>query len=185
MYIYNKDEALLRKNEILSRINSGQVFIYPTDTIYGLGCSAKDSSAIKKIRQLKNRPSAPLSVWAPGKGWILENCQLTKKGERWLAKLPGNYTLLLPLRNSKAVAPEVNPGTKILGIRIPDHWMKDLVQIPIITTSANKSGEPFMTSLDNLDEDIKRGIDFIIYDGPINGRPSKVIDVEKDEVKER
>ena len=53
-------------------------------------------------------------------------------------------------------------------MRIPDHWFSDVIRelgFPIVTTSANRSGQPFTTSLDDLDQVIKDGVDFIIYEG--------------------
>lgn len=190
MQIYTAAEVKLKKIEIQSMIVKGDIFIHPTDTIYGLGCNALISGAVQKIRQLKKRPDTPFSVMAPSIEWIKENCLITKKIEKYLKELPGPVTLILKTKNPKAVAPEVNPEGDTLGVRIPDHWFHKIVKeldIPIITTSVNVSGKTFMTSLDDLDTEIKRGVDFIIYEGEKQGRPSKIIDLtgEKPSVKER
>ena len=75
-----------------------------------------------------------------------------------------------------------------MGVRIPDHWFSQVVEalgFPIITTSANKTGQPFMTSLENLDSEMKMKVDFIIYEGEKKARPSKIIDLVKGNIKER
>jgi L-threonylcarbamoyladenylate synthase len=114
---------------------------------------------------------------------------LDKKAHSELAKLPGPYTLIIKLKNKDVIAKNINPkndGT--LGIRVPDHWFHNLVEainFPIITTSANRSGQPFMTSLENLDPEIEKGVDFIIYEGEKQARPSQIIDLVKGTVKER
>lgn len=67
-----------------------------------------------------------------------------------------------------------------LGVRIPNSWFKALVKeigIPIITTSANLSGKKYMTSLDDLDADVRKKTDFIIYEGRKAGKPSRIIDL--------
>jgi len=76
----------------------------------------------------------------------------------------------------KNVAPDLNT----LGVRIPDHWFSNFVKeidLPIVTTSVNKSKSDFMTSLDDLDEEIKSKVDFIVNEGVIEGKPSKIIDL--------
>ena len=74
--------------------------------------------------------------------------------------LPGPYTLVVELR-AKCVAENVNLDLKTLGVRIPDHLFSKLVEelnIPVVTTSANISGEKYMTSIDDIDERIKNAL---------------------------
>ena len=179
MRIYDYDEIKLEKDAIADSIITGSVFIHPTDTIYGIGCNAENSNSVKKIRKLKGRSTNPFSVIAPSLKWVHDNCIVTKQGEEWLDKLPGPYTLIFKLKK-KCVAKEVNPNLKTLGIRIPNHWIKNIVaeaEIPVVTTSVNKSNEDYMTSLEDLDPSIKAGIDFILYEGKKEGKPSKIIDL--------
>ena len=187
MQIITQAEAKIKKDDIFSMILRGKIFIHPTDTIYGIGCNAKNSEAIKKIRELKERPDSPFSVMAPSIDWIKENCVVTKEAEEWLKKLPGPYTLILKTK-ADAVAPEVAPGKDSIGVRIPLHWFAKLVQeldVPIITTSVNKVDQEFMTSTEDLDHDIKVGVDFAIYEGEKQGRPSKIVHLEGEETKIR
>ena len=182
MRILNFEEFNLEKPSIIDAITRGAVFIHPTDTIYGIGCNAQLSSAVKKVRKLKARASNPFSVIAPSLGWIHENCIVTKEAEEWLEKLPGPYTLILKLKNN-CVAKNVNSGLSTLGIRIPNHWIRKLVEeaeVPVVTTSVNKSNEEYMTSLEDLDPSTKGGIDFLVYEGIKEGKPSKIIDLTKD-----
>lgn len=188
MELLTKPELSLRKREILEKIRKGAVFIHPTDTIYGLSCDATNSAAVKKIRRLKERQTTPFSVWVPSLDWIKQNCCPSPALNKWLKELPGAYTLITKLKNKKSVSPQVNPNSPTLGIRIPDHWFHEIVKelnIPVVTTSANKTGQPFMTSLEDLDSDIKKELDFIIYEGEKNGRPSKIINLEEEKVIER
>jgi len=176
----NKHELELAAPQIAEKIRKGGVFLHPSDTIYGLGCNAKDEKAVKKVRELKGQSDKPFSVWAPSVDWIRENCVVDKKAEEWLGKLPGPYTLILKMKNKSCVAKSVHLDKNTLGVRIPSHWMQDFVSAvntPIITTSANRTGEPFMTSHENLHPDIKRGLDFIIYEGEKRGRPSQIVDL--------
>ncbi|UCG95440.1 MAG: Sua5/YciO/YrdC/YwlC family protein, partial [archaeon] len=123
----------------------------------------------------------PFSVIAPSKEWILENCVV---GEADLTRLPGPYTLILKLKQ-KCVAENVNLGLDTLGVRIPDNWFSQLIKetgIPIVTTSVNLTGQKFMTSLDSLDPKIKDAVDFIVYEGPLRGSPSEIINLTTGEI---
>lgn len=180
MRVLNFDDLKVEKQSIIEAIEKGAVFIHPTDTIYGIGCNAQLSTSVKKIRQLKGRAANPFSVIAPSIDWINENCAITKESEEWLSKLPGPYTLIFKLKNNNCVAKEVNPGLKTLGIRIPSQWISRLVaeaEVPVVTTSVNRANEDYMTSLEDLEPSIKSGIDFVLYEGRKEGKPSKIIDL--------
>lgn len=183
------EEFKIMKDDLFSRILKGVLFIHPTDTIYGIGCSANLSDSVKKVRKIKQRHDLPFSVIAPSKDWIRENCIVDSKAEKWIEKLPGPYTLILKTK-AHCVAPEVSLGKDSLGIRIPAHWFAKTVEeigFPIVTTSANISGSSFMTSMENLDSQIKKHMSFIIYEGEKQGRPSTLVDLtgKKPEIKHR
>lgn len=183
MRILNFEELNLEKQSVIDSIINGNVFIHPTDTIYGIGCNAQNLKSVKKIRQLKARAANPFSVIAPSLDWIKENCIITEESGEWLEKLPGPYTLIFRLKKGNCVAKEVNPGLSTLGIRIPSHWIRNVVaeaEVPVVTTSVNRSNEDYMTSLEDLDATIKSGIDFMLYEGKKEGKPSKIIDLTED-----
>jgi tRNA threonylcarbamoyl adenosine modification protein (Sua5/YciO/YrdC/YwlC family) len=185
-FLLSKEEFEREKDIIGNKIKEGAVFIYPTDTIYGIGCSALDDNAVEEIRRIKQRGNNPFSVIVPSKEWIDENCVVTENARDWIKKLPGPYTLVLKLK-TKCVSEKVT-NLETLGIRIPEHWFSNFVNeidVPIVTTSVNKSGSDFMTSLDDLNSEIKSKVDFIVYEGQIKGKPSKIIDFSKDVVVER
>lgn len=189
MEIIDKDEFESRKEEIVERIRAGHVFIYGTDTIYGIGCDATNDKAVKKIRKVKQRKDAPFSVIAPSKEWITENC--TGFGiEKELGKLPGPYTLILKLKKKECVSKFVNPGNHTLGVRIPDHWFSEFVNEigkPIVTTSVNKAGEPYLETVEDIEPEIEAHVDFVLNEGKIAGNPSAIIDLtsEKKKIIER
>ena len=186
MKIYTKDEFYSNKSKILRNIKKGAVFVYPTDTIYGIGCDAGNSKSVDKIYNLKGAREKPFSVIAPSKAWIEKNCYTDDNlVKSWIKKLPGPYTLILRLKNKKVISENVNLGKTTLGVRIPNHWIFEIVkglEFPLVTTSANKSGKEFMTSLENLDNEIKENIDFIIYEGEKKNRPSSIIDLSMDSI---
>ncbi len=181
MRVYTKEEVEWNGADVLEGVIGGSLFIYPTDTIYGIGCNAMDNKAVARLKHLKQKPRESfLSVVVPSKDWIYENCSVSKEAETWLDRLPGAYTLILPLKNPKAVCKEVSPDGKSLGVRIPNHWIRGFVRelgLPLVTTSANIHGKMAMTSLDSLDPELKKGLHFAVYEGEKNGQPSQVIDL--------
>ena len=177
MLIFNKVQTLDKEEEILLAIKNGAVFIYPTDTIYGIGCSAIDEEAVQKIRKIKKRDRKPLSIIAPSKDWIQNNCILQESSR--LDLLPGPYTLILKMKDPKSIAENVS-FNDTLGVRIPRNWFADIVRkadVPFITTSVNLSGDNHMRKLEDVSEYILNKIDYIIYEGPITGVQSEKIDL--------
>jgi L-threonylcarbamoyladenylate synthase len=162
-------------DNLTAEIKKGKIFIYPTDTIYGLGCDATNEKAVQRIKELKGRDKdKPLSIIAPSLDWIKENlivdCDLNKY-------LPGPYTIILKKKNPLFLSHIANGET--LGIRIPANKFTKEIQkanTPFITTSVNLSGEPFALSLEDIKPEIKDKVDFIIpADEKLSGRPSALI----------
>lgn len=160
--------------EEISKENLRGIFVYPTDTIYGIGCDAMNSKLVEKIRKIKNRDKKPFSIIAPSKKWILENCEVNEEViEKYL---PGKYTLVLKSKypeNFKHIS-----SNGYLGIRIPKHRISSIVEsagFPIITTSVNISGREFIKNPEKIPNEIKDNVDFIFDQGIINGTPSVLV----------
>lgn len=177
MQILNKEQTLEKKDEIIFAIKAGKIFIYPTDTIYGMGCDATNEGAVQKVRDIKKRDQNPMSIIVPSKGWILEKCEISDASK--LDLLLGPYTLILKMRNKNIVALNVS-FLNTLGVRIPNNWFTEIISeagLPFVTTSVNLSGEKHMEKLEDLPEEMKSKVDYVIYDGPIYGKQSTRIDL--------
>jgi L-threonylcarbamoyladenylate synthase len=180
--VLTKEELFLEPN--FTKKLRESIFIYPTDTIYSIGCDATNEQLVKKLRSLKQRSDQPFSIIMPDKNTISEKCESDSAIRRWIDMLPGPYTLILRVKN-KFFPGSVNPKNDTVAIRIPNHWFSEVVtkmNVPVITTSVNISGEDFMTSLEDLNPDIKKHVDYIIYEGPLSGKPSTVVHLEGEEV---
>lgn len=178
MRVLDKSEFEVYKKVHLGMLNKGSLFIYPTDTIYGIGCDATNGEAIEKIRDLKERPEQPFSVIAPSVDWIIENCEVPEHANPWLEKLPGPYTFVFKLKNKDSVHPNVNKDKETIGVRIPDHWISDAVKEfgkPVVTTSPNKHGSDVPSHPDELDLDFHPHVGFMVYEGRLHNPPSSVI----------
>jgi L-threonylcarbamoyladenylate synthase len=180
MEIIDKKYVLKHEKEIISKIISGKIFIYPTDTIYGIGCDATNSESVNKIREIKKRSDKPFSIIAPSKEWINENCNINDKIKAWLNKLPGSYTLILELKDKQAICEETNNIADTIGIRIPNHWFYEILKKagkPFITTSVNITSKGFMTSIDSIDKEIMSKVDYAIDEGILNKKPSTIVNL--------
>ena len=160
-------------NKIVRQLKKS-IFIYPTDTIYGIGCDAENNTLVGKIREIKKRDKKPFSVIAPNRRWIKKNCEINKK---ILKKyLPGSYTLLLK-KKKKNFLKHISDN-EYLGIRIPEHPMTKILQKtrkPIVTTSVNLSGEKFANNISEINQEILNQVDFVIDAGKLSGKSSTLI----------
>lgn len=174
--ILNEKDA---RNSMLEEIRTGSVLVYPTDTIYGIGCNALIADSVKRIRKIK-RTDHPFSVIAPSTEWILKN--MVVESRKSLDVLPGPYTLIFRKREPFFLR-EVSP-LPTLGVRIPSHPITKIVReigVPFVTTSANLSGkQPIKKASEakNL-----RGVNYIIDGGTLANPPSIVVDLSGEEEK--
>lgn len=120
------------------------IFLYPTDTIYGLGVDATDPEAVLRLQTLKGRPDGkPISVVVSDMDMLRQYAEVTPLGERLAAAfLPGKLTLVLQAVPGK-LAPGVVSADGSVGFRIPAHdvprALVEKIGKPITATSANVS----------------------------------------------
>ena len=180
MQLISEDDFLKNLDDNIEHMTSGDVFIYPTDTFYGVGCDARRNASVKRIRRIKNSYGNPFSVIAPSKEWIIKNLVVESAHETWLSKLPGPYTLIFRKRVVDCVAESVNPSTNTLGVRIPYNWFADVVSkagFPVITTSINLHGKVPFASVQDIPDDFKSMVDFAVGTEVIRGKASTIVDL--------
>ena len=105
----------------IESIKNGGVVIFPTDTVYGIGCDPYNEDAVERIYQLKNRDSTkPLPVLAYSKR-VLENIvEFDETASRIAEKFwPGGLTMILPLKDDKLK--KLSRGTNTLAVRVPNN----------------------------------------------------------------
>lgn len=164
----------LENIDLIKEIKKGKIFIYPTDTIYGLGCDATNKDSVEKIKKIKKRDkNKPLSIIAPSIDWIKENLIIDVRLNDYL---PGPYTIILK-KKIKDFLLHVS-DTDSLGIRIPDNKTTKKIQksnLPFITTSVNLSGEKNITKISEISNEILNQVDYVIDFGELSGSPSTLI----------
>lgn len=160
---------------IVREIREGSVFLYPTDTQYGIGCNATMSKSVRRIRMIKYT-GHPFSVIAPSIEWIYKNMVVVRPD--YIEKFPGPYTFIMKMKN-RPVCREVSEK-KTLGVRIPNHPFTRLVQeagVPFVTTSANMSGETPLWNTIGVPAGISKHVDIAIHDDILNNPASTIIDI--------
>lgn len=128
----------------VEHLRSGCLISLPTDTLYGLACLAQNSEAIAEIYRVKQRNQAkPLAVCVAEVSDIYKWAHVTVPIQLLQDLLPGPVTLLF--KRTLTLNPELNPGTELIGIRIPDsHFIKSVTVLsggPLALTSANISNQ--------------------------------------------
>ncbi len=153
-------------SEIASLLQKGNIICYPTDTIWGIGCDALHQTAVDRITMLKGR--------APDMGYVLlvSNVEMLK---RFVPKMPPRLETLLahhqrPLTiiyaHSIGLPDWVKAPNGSVAIRVAtDEFCLELIEAfggPIISTSANKHGDPFPPTFGGISSEILAGVDYVV-----------------------
>lgn len=190
LYRINQDNPNLDDlNEIAKELQNGALIIYPTDTVYGLGCSIERSKSVEKVARLKGKKpeKANLAMIFYDLSHISDYTKpLSNTTFRLLKKtLPGPFTYILEANNN---LPKVfKHKKKEVGIRIPDNNIpRELVRLsgtPIVTTSIHDDDEIIEYTSDPvmIYENFKDKVDIIIDGGYGNNIPSTIVSAIDDE----
>lgn len=177
--IINKNELDLAKKSL----EQGNLVIFPTETVYGLGANALNKDSVDKIFEAKNRASNnPLIVHLKDKSDIEKYAVVENSIEQKLidAFMPGPFTLIL---KKKSIIPDnVTCNLDTVGIRIPidniAHLLLEKVDFPIAAPSANLSTKPSGTKVSDIYDEFNEKVDFIIDSGEsVIGLESTVVKV--------
>jgi L-threonylcarbamoyladenylate synthase len=170
----------------LINLRKGGIILYPTDTIWGLGCDATNPSAVERIFRIKSRSnSKSLFILVNGEQML----------ERYVRDIPeivfeltsvsdSPLTIIYP--NGKNLAAGVCSEDGSVGIRIcHDEFCRELInrfRKPIVSTSANFSGNPSPENFGEIDKSVIDAVDFVVkyrQDDPLKYSASPVIKVEQ------
>ncbi len=166
-------------------IARGELIVYPTETVYGLGADALDSAAIERVFEVKGRPrDRPLSLGTADVATALEYVEISGRTRECMdAFLPGPVTVVCP--KADTVPEALTGGRERVGIRVPDHDLaRHLLERtgPITATSANRSSAGSVTRLDQLDERVREGAAVVLDGGETSGSESTVVDPQRGEI---
>lgn len=156
-------------NNALKVLNAGGIILYPTDTIWGIGCDATNEEAVKKVNELKGR--------SVGKHLIVL-LDTENKLASYVREIPDvayelmdvtDRPLTIVYSGAKNLADSLISGDGTIGIRVVKHdFCKQLIarfRKPIVSTSANYSGQPSPASFADIDAELISSVDYVVQHG--------------------
>ena len=178
--------AIRKAAELLA---AGGVVIYPTDTIYGLGCSVESRDAIERIYLIKGqRSDRPFSFVCSDLTHISSYAHVSNAAFKIMKRLiPGPYTFILPAARMKQLPRILVSKRKTVGIRVPASpatlaLVKELGH-PILSTSVTDGEGSILNDPERILETYGNIVDAILDAGLLTSAPSTVLDLTGDEVK--
>ena len=173
---------------ITEKLLNGDVIIFPTDTVFGIGCIATNTKAIEKIYKLKGREKTKSLLLNVANITTIKKFAKVSKLDNLLIKkfMPGALSLILNVKNQTPLSHYVIKDNKV-GIRIPNNQtlLKILkkIKLPLISTSCNLSSKP--ACINAKDAEKIFGKDIIILDSyeKLSGLSSTIIDTTEKEIK--
>ncbi|MEF8774599.1 MAG: L-threonylcarbamoyladenylate synthase [Halobacteriales archaeon] len=166
-------------------VDRGELLVYPTETVYGLGADALDPDAVAAVFDAKNRDrSDPISLAVPSVEAALSCAAPTARTRTFMHEfLPGPVTVVC--ERLPAVPDVLTAGRDRVGIRVPDHEtalaLLDRTG-PLTATSANISDRPSARRVADLDPEIRDAAAVVVDGGETPGGGSTVVDVEAGDV---
>lgn len=187
--IHPQNPEMRKINHVVDVLKNGGIIVYPTDTIYGIGCDLMNRKSIERLCQIMNiKPQKlDLSFICNDLSHISEFVRRIDTPVFKVLKkaLPGPFTFIL--ESSSRVPKILDVNKKTVGIRIPDHAIPRIIvehlQNPLITTSIKDDDQikAYTTDPEEIYEDFKHKVDVVI-DGGIGGNvPSTVVDCTGDD----
>ncbi|MFM7627963.1 MAG: L-threonylcarbamoyladenylate synthase [Algoriphagus sp.] len=188
--IYEENPDPRRVQQIAEILRSGGVIIYPTDTVYGIGCDITQQKAVEKICRIKgiNPKKHNFSIVCADLSHLALYTRVIPKSVFKLMKkgLPGPFTFILEA--SSQVPKILHSSKKTVGIRVPDHKIpRAIVEElghPILSTSLvhDERALEYSTNPELIFEKYQHLVDLVIDGGPGSYVPSSVVDCTGDEV---
>lgn len=172
--------------KICFSLEKGKTILYPTDTVWGLGCDATNEKAISKIYSLKNRSDSKALICLMKNIEMIENYVETipDRAKKLITETKKPLTIIYP--KAKNLAPNLIAKDGSIAIRIPNHSlcidMLTLFKKPIVSTSANPSGEKTPQSFDEITPNILEQVDYVVnlQEKEATGIPSTLVKIESD-----
>ena len=153
-------------HDALKALKNKQIILYPTDTVWGLGCDATCAEAVAKIFELKNREESKSLVILVSSIEML-NSYIETIPEKVIHMITASEKpTTIIYNNPTGLAFNTIVSDHTIAIRIPSHdYCLDLINLfgkPIVSTSANISGEPTPKSFSEISQPILEGVDYIV-----------------------
>ena len=167
-------------------LKAGKILLYPTDTIWGIGCDATNSKAIQRIYKLKKRDDTKSMIV------LLDSVEKLKEYVKDVPPLAYDLIknsaspLTIVYQGAQNMSKKIIAQDGTIGIRIvKGRYTSKVIELlghPLVSTSANISGEPSATTFDQISDKVKNGVDYIVehfQNRTRTIRPSPIIKLEE------
>jgi L-threonylcarbamoyladenylate synthase len=168
-------------NKAYEIIKEGGIILYPTDTVWGIGCDATNPEAVAKIYQLKKRVESQNMIVLMNCDRMMHNVFADIPEVAWqIIELSENPTTLI-LDKPKNVAANLIAADNTLGIRIVKEpfcfKLLERLKKPLVSTSATIAGQPAPKSFKEISAEIIKGVDYVVnlHRDKTGGKPSTII----------
>ncbi len=174
--------------EIINILNDDKLIVYPTDTIWGIGCDATSNKAVEKIYKLKKREeNKSLIILVSSINMLKKYVFVSQKAIEIIEKLTKPTTVIY--NNPKGISEKIiNKSDNSIAIRIvKDNFCKKLIEEfgkPIVSTSANISGKYAPKCFSEIETEILKGVDYVVNSqtDEIRTKSSTILKIENDKV---
>lgn len=167
---------------VVEVVHKGGIMLYPTETIWGLGCDATKFQSIDKIFEIKERPANKSMIVLVNSTYMIEQYVEKVPEIAWQLLEVSDEPLTIVYPKGKNLAEQLFAEDGSIAIRITNHpFCKELIsrlKRPIVSTSANISGMPNPTHFNSIDPKIKSKVDFVVDQNdfrPLGNKPSAII----------
>uniref|UniRef100_A0A7J3UYS6 L-threonylcarbamoyladenylate synthase n=1 Tax=Candidatus Methanosuratincola petrocarbonis (ex Vanwonterghem et al. 2016) TaxID=1867261 RepID=A0A7J3UYS6_9CREN len=168
-------------SEIGGTVRGGGIIVYPTDTVYGIGCDPRNAEAVRKVFAAKRREKKPMPVLVDSLQSAERLVDLGKAGRDLAERFwPGALTIVAPLR--ERLPEELTGGRQKVGVRVPDHPIAIAIIAAsggaLVGTSANVSGRRAAIAAGDLDPEILNEVEIVVDAGKAPaGMASTVVEI--------
>lgn len=172
-------------HQALETLKAGGIILYPTDTIWGLGCDATNPEAVEKIFALKGRDKGKSMIVLLANDNQLQSYVKEVPEVAYELIEASDKPLTIIYSGAKNLAENVIAEDGSIGIRIVNHpFCEQLIQRfrkPIVSTSANISGQPSAGTFDEIDPEIRKAVDYVVkfgQDNHVEGKASTIMKLD-------
>ncbi len=165
----------------------GGIVVFPTDTVWGIGCIYNNKESIKRLYCIKKRqPDKPTSLLVPDISWLSQLADITKDQVSFISShWPGALTVVVPAKKEIAKNAFVSETSQV-GIRLPSHKslleVLSIIKTPILGPSANFASQTPPTKISQLDPKLLELVDAVFIAKNGHGKESTVISLENKKI---
>lgn len=175
--------------EALRVLKAGGLILYPTDTVWGIGCDARNAEAVDRIFKLKERADSKSMLVLVGSEGMLQRTVKNVPDIAWQLIDVAIHPMTIIYDYPVGIAENLKAEDGSMGIRITNEKFSrtlcERLKGPIVSTSANKSGKPTPMTFSEISSEIKNGVDYVCkfrQKDKASSGPSNIIKITKDNI---